>query len=276
VKKLRKKFERAWKAFSEEEKPPPSKPKELAPTPFWIKVMTWAGAVVLVVMGFLVLREGLSLWKDDAPPAVAKRASEITLTKPAEKAPTATETGDQSAGKAPEGKEATGDDQKKPEGDQKKPEGDEVKTGDDQADAPKEKAAPSEQITGKWPTSPAPRSETLSLALLGTGAALLLAGAFAPRITSIKLPGGPELTMTEVAMALVSTQSLKDGKPEVAENPRKLLLGARMLIEQANVPVAQAETIRRMGPVGAEAMLLDAPDLEEQAKRVVEYLSSDQ
>jgi hypothetical protein len=226
VKKLREKFERAWKAFSEDEKPPPSKPKELVPTPFWIKVMTWVGAVVLVVMGFLVLREGLSLWKDGAPPPVAERASEITLTKPAEEAPAA-----------------------------------------NQADAPKEKAAPNEQITGKWPTSPSVRSETLSLALLGTGAALLLAGAFAARVTSIKLPGGAEMSMGAVygsAIAALSSQAQKEGKPELAEDSEKLLRGAEMLIARVGVPDSRARGVRAFG---TEAAFPAA-----QTKRVLEEL----
>jgi hypothetical protein len=268
---------RAWKAFREKEEAEPAKPSVPAPTPKWVIEMTWAGAAVLVVTGFLVLIAGFLMWKDDKPPQAAERPSEVSLTVPSEESATA-EVEDQTSADAAEGPTgpagtsgATGV-TGPVDGEETTPEKGTTET--------KAEAAPTEQITGKWPTSPATRNETLALALLATGAALLLAGAFAARITSIKLPGGAELAIAAlqqsatVAGAALGAAAEKEGKTEVLKDPEKLQLGVRKLIERMDAPSPEATALRALGAFGAETAPFSSPEqLEDKAKRVLDEIS---
>ncbi|MDQ3724476.1 MAG: hypothetical protein M3335_01065 [Actinomycetota bacterium] len=255
-------------------KPTPPAPAIPLATPLWVKLMTILGAIVLAVAGFLVLGEGLDLWREGKPPQVSERPSEVTFTVPGEESPAASTTGNQGTS----GSTGVGE----PDGTAEPP----VPTS---AATPAKSA---EQITAKWPTSSAARSETLTLALLATGAGLLLAGAFASRVTSIKLPGGTELLVAAAfgagkeeggkegvekassTTAAVASQAQKENKSEVLENPEKLALGGKKLAEQMEAPAPQLRAFRAMESFEAEAPSpLDPTELEEQAKRVLNEIS---
>lgn len=232
-------------------------PSDPAPTPKWVIVMTVAGAVLLSVIGLLVLLAGYGLWKDDAPPQVADRPSEISWTVPSQE-------GAETEPAPADGKEAAPADQKEAE----------------KQEASEKAEASHDQITAKWPTGPSPRNEALALALLGTGAALLLAGAFAARITSIKLPGGAEFAIAAlqqrkaIAAAALGAEAEKTGRTEILKDSEMLSLGVSKLIEQMPLSPPDTQALRALGAYryGVEPAPA-SPELEEGARRVLDEIS---
>jgi hypothetical protein len=63
-----------------------------------------------------------------------------------------------------------------------------------------------------------PPSDNLIIAILASGAALILAGGLYGRITSLKLPGGVEVGLSQEEKEKVATQMIADAKAKGAGN----------------------------------------------------------
>ena len=182
----------------------PGSPVIPAKTPGWIVFLTFVGAAVLLTIGVLVLATGKDIWENPDPPetslAPTKTVSKV-VKKPGKKL----------------GKKAA------------------KKTGRTRGKA----QIISREVTVERASQDGGRSETVAMATLATGAALLLAGGFAARLTKIKLPGvemdaaaaysagAADGTATTAKVAKVAKET---GKEDVLEDEGKLAEAGTMAL----------------------------------------------
>jgi len=109
---------------------------------------------------------------------------------------------------------------------------------------------PSTKTTSTAPTSkttttrspvPTTRSETLTLALLGTGAVLMLAGAFYGRIHSLTGPGGIGIQLQDVAASASDTNDGIKKLQKVSASQKTAIKAALKNIDELNGRIAELE-----------------------------------
>jgi hypothetical protein len=230
-------------------KPDESKPP-VAPvkTPPWVVFLTIVGAVALLVLGALVLSAGRHIWENPDPPATSAKPTKF-ITKVVKKP------GKKLSRKARR------------------------RTGRARGKA----QIVRREVTVERASEGGGRSETVALATLATGAALLLAGGFAARLTSIKLPGVEMATVAAynagavdgvVAAAKTATVAKETGKDDVLADEGKLVeaanLALRARIEEGGMAggAVAAATTPATG-VG------DGQKLREAAEAAVQEVSED-
>jgi hypothetical protein len=177
------------------EKPVPSSP--LRKTEPWVIVVTTVGAIVLLILGALTLKEGKEMWTDADSPVVVN----------------------------PPTKELSKVIKKRTKNDVGKPRTTIVRR------------------TAERKSQDGGRSTELAIAILATGAGLLLAGGLAARLSKLKLPGveleaayqaGAERGLEEAvkAGAKVNAKAQEKGKQEI--------LGNEEAFEKATIFTARA------------------------------------
>jgi hypothetical protein len=133
----------------------------------------------------------------------------------------------------------------------------------------------SRQVTIERASQDGGRSETVGLAILATGAALLLGGGFAARLTSIKLPGvemsaaalsgfGAGVKAATETSAEVVAEAQKSGKQDVLEDKDKLAEATSLAMQQGRQGVLN-ELLAAMAASAAPATAPDAQQEKEQA-----------
>jgi len=135
------------------------------------------------------------------------------------------------------------------------------------------------------------RSETLALATLATGAALLLAGGFAARLTSIKLPGvemnaaaisgyQAGVKAGSVAGARVAVAAKESGNEDVLEDKEKLVeatdITLRTGLSEAHTNAAIVAALAAMMSVDPTTVTTaDDQKLQDAAEAAVQKVSDE-
>jgi hypothetical protein len=124
------------------------------------------------------------------------------------------------------------------------------------------------------------RSETVALATLATGAALLLAGGFAARMTKIKLPGVEMDAETlsaysAVAGAQVADVAKEEGKQDILEDKAKLAEAAKITLLSGLEGETQAAVAAAMGEPLRTVETIDEQKLQTAAEAAVQEVSEE-
>ena len=134
------------------------------------------------------------------------------------------------------------------------------------------------------------RSDTVALAILATGAALLLAGGFAARLTRLKLPGvevdaalsafGSGVEVGSVAGAQVAKAAQDKKAPDVLEDKAKLAEAATITVASGFEGVRSAAiTAARASAMGVEQIVtleaIDDEKLQKAAEAAVQTVSDE-
>ena len=188
------------------------KPDETQPpvapvkTPGWVAFLTILGAIVLMTLGALVLSAGRDMLEDPQRPTTSVQPTKVV--KKVVKKP----------GKKLSKKAAR-------------------KAGN-------KRGAPQiirREVTIERASQDSGLSEAVALAILATGAALLLGGGFAARLTSIKLPGVEMATVAAynagtadgvATTAKAATVAKQEGKEDVLTDEEKLVEAANLILRK--------------------------------------------
>lgn len=124
------------------------------------------------------------------------------------------------------------------------------------------------------------RSETVALATLATGAALLLAGGFAARLTKIKFPGVEMDAETlsaysAVAGAQVADAAKEEGKQDILEDKAKFAEAAKITLLSGLEGGTQAAIAAAMGEPLATVETIDEQKLQTAAQAAVQKVSEE-
>lgn len=128
------------------------------------------------------------------------------------------------------------------------------------------------------------RSETVTLAILATGAALLLAGGFAARLTKLKLPGVEMSAQTlsalrEKAKRHVTDNAKKKGKQDILQDNEKLDEAVDLTVLAGLEGKTRTAAAAAMGaippPQAAEALSLNEEKLQKAAEVAVQTVSEE-
>ncbi|HEX6687265.1 MAG TPA: hypothetical protein VF085_01215 [Solirubrobacterales bacterium] len=220
----------------------PPLPAKAAKAPWWVVLLTFIGAAALIWVGVLVLREGHDMWVNPDPPEVSSAPTKVTSKVV-----------------------------KKPA----------QKGGNRKRKKPRSQIV-ARSTTKEWASQDGGRSEALALATLATGAALLLAGGFAARLTSIKLPGGVELVAAAaynagveagtVSTAQAAKVAKEGGKEDVLGDEKKLAEAGRktLRIHFGSEAVTVADAIEATAPGGGRLHPLEGEGLQQAAVAAVD------
>jgi hypothetical protein len=233
------------------EKPPdPGAPTE---TPGWVIFLTFVGAAVLLTMGVLVFATGKDLWENPDPPKTSVAPTKVVLKvakKPGAKL----------------GKKAR------------------KKTGKTRGKA----QVIRREVTVEHASEGGGRSEAVALAALATGAALLLAGGFAARLTNIELPGVKVSTASaynagvkvgtevgSVAGAQVAVAANESGNTALLEDKTKVVKAAKLTlntgVDEGTMAAAAAAAIATEANPPLEG--IDDQKIQEAAQEAVRTVS---
>jgi|SRR6185295_293617 len=170
---------------------PPQKPEKPG-------VLTIAAMVFLIALGTSLIGAGLGLWIADGDQGPSTTSTAVTS----------------SASTIPSGGGTT-----TPSGG-----GTTTGPGGTATNSPQKQAGGSEQTVTTDPADPGTRSDTLTVALLGLGAVLLLAGILFRRISEIGFPGGGVVKFTPLTpggLGVALGEAVK-ADPGAAEDPAKM------------------------------------------------------